>query len=124
MGPGEIKDKGQKAGKDDMKTIATFSILLTVSAALSACGGGGAAAPATASDAAAPAPVSVAAPAAPASVTAGYAAGSQQSVAFALLNTERVNRGFGSLTQNAALDQAANAHANFLAENGVQNGHL
>lgn len=103
-----------------MKSIAQFSFLLMTSAALAACGGGGAA-PATATGAAAPAPVT--APAAPAPVATGYAAGSQQGEAFALLNAERVRCGFGSLTQNAALDQAAGAHANFLAENGVQFGH-
>lgn len=106
-----------------MKSIATFSILLSVSAALSACGGGGGATPATAPGAAAPAPVAVAAPAAPAPVAAGYAAGSQQGEAFALLNAERSKCGFGTLNQSAALDRAANAHANFLAENGVQFGH-
>jgi uncharacterized protein YkwD len=94
-------------------TIAQFSFLLMTSAALAACGGGGGAA----------APAAVTVPAAPATVTAGYAAGSQQGEAFALLNAERSKCGFGTLNQSAALDKSAKAHANFLAENGVQFGH-
>jgi hypothetical protein len=39
LGPGEVEDKGQKARKDTMKSIA---FLLMTSAALKACGGGGA----------------------------------------------------------------------------------
>jgi uncharacterized protein YkwD len=106
-----------------MKSIATatFSILLTVSAALSACGGGGGAATPAAPGAASPAPAAVTAPAAPGA--AGYAANSPQGASFELLNSERSRCGFGSLMQNAALDQAAAAHARFLVERGVQYGH-
>ena len=106
-----------------MKSIAKFSVLLIAAAVLSACGGGGGAgapATATATGAAAPAPITL--PSAP--VAAGYAAGSQQGEAFALLNSERVKCGFGSLAKSAALDVAAGAHANFLAENGTQYGHF
>ena len=105
-----------------MKSIAKFSVLLIAAAVLSACGGGGGAgapAPATATGAAAPAPITL--PSAP--VAAGYAAGSQQGEAFALLNSERVKCGFGSLAKSAALDAAAGGHANFLAENGTSYGH-
>ena len=105
-----------------MKSIAQFSFLLITAAALAACGGGGGA-PANATGAASPAPAAVTVPAAPAPVATGYAANSQQGEAFALLNAERTKCGFGALIQNAALDKAAGAHANFLAENGVQFGH-
>jgi uncharacterized protein YkwD len=106
-----------------MKTIAQFSFLLMTSAALAACGGGGGAtAPATATGAAAAAPAPVTMPAAPAA-PATYVAGSEQDQAIKLLNVEREKCGFGSLTQDLKLDQAANAHAKFLVENGLSYSH-
>lgn len=97
-----------------MKTRKT-SVLLSLAAvaallALAGCGGGGgggAAAPAALStDAATVSPVV-------------HAAGSEELAAFQLLNAERERCGFGGLTQNAQLDAAAMAHANYQVINSV-----
>ncbi len=75
-----------------------ISILWSVAmlAALAACGGGGGE-----STTSAP-PQGVA-----------YTAGSEDLAVFTLLNAERERCGFGTLTQNAQLDAAARAHANY-----------
>jgi uncharacterized protein YkwD len=105
--------------KDYMKTSSTYLVLVIAAAALTACGGGGSAAPTTAAAAGAASPAPVAVPAAPPT----YAAGTEVAQAFALLNSERVACGFGALRQNVKLDQAADAHAKFLVENGLQYSH-
>lgn len=51
--------------------------------------------------------------------TATYAPGSPAAAAYAYLNAERQRCGFGLLAQNAQLDVAASAHANYLALNQV-----
>ena len=97
-----------------MKTRKT-SVLLSLAAVaallvLAGCGGGGgggAAAPATrTADATTVSPVA-------------HAAGSEELAAFQLLNAERERCGFGGLTQNAQLDAAARAHANYQIINSV-----
>jgi uncharacterized protein YkwD len=112
------------ARKMNMKHAAQFTFLLTVAAALTACGGGGGAVaptqdnPGAASPAPAQTPAVVAAP-----VPATYAAGTEEASVFALLNQERVQCGFGALKQDARLDQSAAAHAAFLVANGISWGH-
>lgn len=86
---------------------------------LAACGGGGGG---SSSGAGAP-PVTTTAPAptsTPISTTiapTSYPAGSQQLAAYTLLNQDRVACGFGSLVQDARLDQAAQAHVSWLLVN-------
>lgn len=78
-----------------MKTRNFFLLLTAVAlAGLTACGGGG-----------------DAGPAAP--------AGSEDLAAFTLLNAEREHCGFGKLAQNAQLDAAARAHADYQVINSV-----
>ena len=110
-----------------MKTIAQ-SFLFIAAASLSACGGGGGASAPTSNpgtSAAAPAPL----PPVPVTTvvtvpTIGtYTVGSEQANVFNLLNAERSRCGFGSLQQNAQLDQSAGEHATFLTENGTYWGH-
>lgn len=101
------------------KTLVYMAIAAACAAALVGCGGGGggstpAAAPATPT----PAPVSsgLVTSVAPASYTGDLAS------AFALLNAERQNCGFGLLAQSTVLDQAAAAHAGYSLRNNVS-GH-
>jgi len=96
-----------------MKTRKTSVVmaLATVAAlvALASCGGGGGGGSAS--------------PASPAAVTTvssvTYAAGSEELAVFNLLNAERERCGFGSMAQNAQLDAAASAHANYQVINSV-----
>lgn len=55
---------------------------------------------------------------------ASYAAGSDAAQAFARFNIERAHCGFGALTQNARLDQAAQAHLAYLQSNSVGLSHF
>lgn len=96
---------------------------LALAALLSACGGG--------SDSASP-PAQAAAPATaspnPSLVTSlgtapAYPADSEELAAFTLLNAERNRCGFGLLAQNAPLDAAARAHADYMIINSL-NSHL
>lgn len=104
-----------------------LTLLITIAAALTACGGGGGAdAPTTnnpgaASPAPAPTPAVVAAPVA---APALYAPGSEEANAFALLNQERTQCGFGALQQDSRLDKSAGSHAAFLVSNGISWGHF
>jgi len=50
--------------------------------------------------------------------TPQYAAGSAQIAAFQLLNRYRQQCGFAELTENRTLDQAAQAHATYMDDNG------
>jgi len=54
--------------------------------------------------------------------TPTYAAGSDQLAVYNLLNQERVNCGFGPLSQSTQLDQAAQAHAQWVVLNNTA-GH-
>lgn len=90
---------------------------LALTVLLAACGGGGSggsSAPATATPADQPPVGSVPAPT--------YSAGTEEVAAFQLLNAERSRCGFGLLAQNAQLDQAAQAHADWSLRND-QMGH-
>lgn len=49
-------------------------------------------------------------------------AGSEEQAAFALLNKERLNCGFGALARNSQLDTAARGHANWMLVNNAT-GH-
>jgi hypothetical protein len=51
-----------------------------------------------------------------------YGAGTEELAAYALLNNERSNCGFGLLAQNTKLDTAAAGHANYLLRNNYA-GH-
>ncbi len=53
---------------------------------------------------------------------ATYTAGSQEKAAYDYLNAERAKCGFGLLAQNAKLDVAAAAHANYIVTNNTY-GH-
>ena len=95
------------------------ALLAALTMALAACGGGGGGGgDSTAAGAAVPdvpAPPVVAAPA-PSSDVPGstYAAGSDALAAWTYLQRARVQCGFGALAQNAQLDAASRAHANYL----------
>ncbi|TDN59088.1 CAP domain-containing protein [Paraburkholderia sp. BL10I2N1] len=97
------------------KTTLT-ALAITAALALSACGGGGG----SSSDAsAASSPPSQTATSANVS-TPQYAAASAQLAVFNLLNQQRQQCGFPALTENTTLDQAAQAHAAYMGQNGAQ----
>jgi uncharacterized protein YkwD len=104
-------------------TLINIVYCVTAAAALTACGGGGgsAVAPTTNSVAATPAPLVATVVANVPAAT--YVAGGEEAAAFALLNAERKNCGFGLLSQDVKLDQSAGAHAKYLAVNGLNYGH-
>ena len=104
------------------------SVAITVLFLLTACGGGGGGGSTTVADAAAiaastapavPAAPAAASPPVPALVASSYAAGSEERDAFNLLNFERSQCGFGTLTQSLQLDAAARAHADYQILNSV-----
>ncbi len=105
------------------KSILAFSIV----AALSGCGGGG-----DNNSNSQPATGTPSTPTTPPVVTtdstvimvapAGNYADADRLAAYNYLNTQRVTCGFGALAQSAALDRAAQAHADFVATN-VDAGH-
>jgi uncharacterized protein YkwD len=103
-------------------TLINIVYFVTAAATLAACGGGGsAAAPTTSPVAATPAPlVATVVANVP---TATYVVASEEAAAFALLNAERKNCGFGLLSQDVKLDQSAGAHAKYLSVNGLNYGH-
>jgi len=92
------------------------AIALSISTLLTGCGGGGGGDTAAAVT---PAPVVPTTPVVEPSTivtavaTSTYATTSEEYAAFNLLNAERQRCGFGTLAQNAKLDQAALAHANW-----------
>jgi Cysteine-rich secretory protein family len=108
-----------------MKTKTTLiNIVYSIAAAasLTACGGGdGAVAPTTSPVAATPAPLVATTVANVPKAT--YTVASEEAAAFALLNAERANCGFGLLAQNPKLDQSAGSHAKYLVVNGLDFGH-
>ncbi|MEJ8852699.1 CAP domain-containing protein [Variovorax rhizosphaerae] len=107
------------------------SLVVTLSfVALVGCGGGGGGGGGIpfAPVASAPAAPADNAPVADASLVASiptgtYPATSEESSAFARLNSERQRCGFGTLAQNSMLDVAARGHANYLLANGAT-GHF
>lgn len=96
----------------------TFSLSLILSLGLVACGGGGGGAGVVSNPPShhdnSVTQVTVPIPASP------YLAGSAQSGGWNVLQTARKLCGFGVLTQNTQLDQAALAHANYLASESVR----
>jgi uncharacterized protein YkwD len=97
-----------------MKPIACFPFALTV--LVVACGGGGSSGGSTTAPTSNPSTIVASVPA------ANYAAGSQEKAAYDYLNAERAKCGFGLLAQNAKLDTAAAAHANYIVANNAY-GH-
>lgn len=99
----------------------TFTFMLSIlpavaaTAILSACGGGGGDAIAvTPAVTPAPAPIDSGASTIVQAITPPtYHLGTEELAAFDLLNAERLRCGFGALAQDAALDQAALAHADW-----------
>jgi len=106
------------------RTLATVSCLASATvllASLSACGGGGADAPPPPPPAPTPAPSPAPTPATPiaAQMTVptpvGYDA--ERLAAFNRLNEIRLSAGLGMVAQNAQMDQAAQAHADWMVTN-------
>ncbi len=102
-----------------MQNLSLYLLVCTV-LGLSACGGGGggdsasSSAASTAADAAA-----VSAAAASGTPTPAYVTGSEELAALNLLNAERSRCGFGQLAQQAQLDAAAKAHADYQIINNL-----
>lgn len=92
---------------------------LLAAGVLVGCGGGGGSTPTTA-PATPVAPTALAASLVTSVPAANYTG--EAAAAFALLNAERNNCGFGMLAQNAALDAAATAHADYAVINGSAAG--
>lgn len=111
-------------------TASAFAVASMV-AGLAACGGGGdgqssafviPAAPAVTPEVTAPPLYYASTIVTTAPVTPSYAAASEELAAFNLLNGERNNCGFGSVSQNTQLDTAARGHAQWQLRNNY-GGH-
>ena len=109
------------------KITGLTALAFAATLALAACGGGGGSSTPAASTSTASSPASASAPAAASSTqtatsanvaTPQFAANSAQLAAFNLLNQNRQQCGFAELTENTTLDQAAQAHATYMGENG------
>ena len=105
-----------------MKKNMKLGLTVLALAALAACGGGGG----STTPATTPVVSGPAIPAAPAvsnivttAPLSTYAAGTEELAAFSRLNAERNFCGFGVLAQNASLDKAALAHANWQIANNT-----
>lgn len=90
--------------------------LVSITAALAACGGG---TEIPAYNGNTYVPTNGATPLVTSVPTPSYAANSEELAAFNLLNAERQRCGFGLLAQNTHLDQASQAHADWILINGV-----
>lgn len=99
------------------KKSAQFAFTAVIAAVLVGCGGGSGGSTPAQSAAPTPAPTPVAANLVTSVPAANYTG--EPAAAFNLLNAERLRCGFGLLTQNAALDAAAMAHANYSKVNGI-----
>lgn len=95
-------------------------VAVAISAALlSACGGGGGGSATLGTNVSAPpaavtpTPVVLTSNIVTSAPAANYTTGSEEALAYALLNSERVACGFGALAQNTKLDDAARGHANW-----------
>ncbi|MFJ1260564.1 CAP domain-containing protein [Cupriavidus sp. CuC1] len=104
------------------RTILVLSLL----AVLSGCGGGGGGGDSTTSGSSQPTTPTVPVVTTDSTIVATAPAGTYSDTdklgAYNYLNAQRVTCGFGALAQNAALDKAAQAHADFIAKN-VDAGH-
>ncbi|MPW11241.1 CAP domain-containing protein [Paraburkholderia sp. CNPSo 3155] len=102
--------------KKNISTLTAISFAAVL--ALAACGGGGGGGDSSGSSnggSSASAPTGASAPSVTNLSTPQYAAGSAQLAAFNLLNQQRQQCGFSALQDNAALDQATQSHAQYLA---------
>lgn len=106
-----LKQIRNKEMKKPRRVIAAASML----AMLYACGGGGGEETGATPSDPAPADSSINSQV----PSSSYAAGSEELAAFNLLNAERIRCGFGALQQNAQLDQAALAHADWMLINNI-----
>ena len=97
---------------------------LSITLLLAACGGGGGGSTSTASTSStSSSSTGTAATVIPAGTTqtaSTYAAGSVQAAMFAQINAYRQTCGFPAVQQNTLLDQAAQNHASYMAQNGDQ----
>lgn len=104
-----------------------LALALVAMASLAACGGGGSSSTGTSGVAVSNPVFTPALPTVGNIVTtfqtALYGVASEEAKAFTLLNAERSQCGFGTLAQNAALDKAALAHANWQIANNTA-GHI
>ncbi|MFM0386945.1 CAP domain-containing protein [Paraburkholderia dipogonis] len=97
--------------------IALTAVSLAATMMLAACGGGGGGGNGGNATGAAPsAPAS--SPATGNVATPQYAASTAQLAVFTTLNQQRQQCGFPALTENTVLDQAAQAHAKYMGQNG------
>ena len=90
-----------------------YGLIAAVLALLSACGGGGGGGSTPVAAVAATATAAPSSPLITLVAASSYVNTSEEWAAFNLLNAERSRCGFGMLTQNAALDRASLAHANY-----------
>lgn len=111
-----------------MKSTTKVFTLLTITSALTACGGGGGGgAPVTAATSTSSVSTPTPAPAAGTIVSVvpptNFTPSSEEEATFLLLNQERGRCGFGLLAQSNKLDQAAKSHTIYLVKNGLQYAH-
>lgn len=115
-----------------MTNSATLAASIAAALLLTACGGGGGSAVSTDS---APGSTTTTTVATTTTTTvassivsnvnpANYGAGSNQRTAYDYLNAQRNACGFGLLQQSTQIDQAAQAHADYLSTNNVVNTHF
>ncbi|MBR8270445.1 CAP domain-containing protein [Burkholderia cenocepacia] len=104
-----------------LKTISLSALSVAAAIALAACGGGGdSGSTNSGSTGNNPNPSNPPSTSVPGTVdTPQYAAGSAQLAAMSLLNQYRTQCGFPALKQNTVLDQASQAHAQYM---GLNNG--
>ncbi|MFP4896623.1 CAP domain-containing protein [Paraburkholderia sp. EG304] len=103
--------------KKNISTLTAISFAAVL--ALAACGGGGGGGDSSGSSSAS-SPTGASAPSAVTNLTTPqYATGSFQLAAFNLLNQQRQQCGFSAVADNASLDTAAQAHAQYQATNNV-----
>ena len=113
----------ERVGTDTNRFLRISTLFATAAAlaALTGCGGGGSSAT-SAPPVATPSPAPAPAPSEPPPVlsvpTPTYAAGSERLAAYNRVNALRTMAGLGLVAQNAQLDQAAQAHAQYNARYG------
>lgn len=95
--------------------LAALAAALSLTSLLAACGGGGGGST-TSSGSTSTAATGI--PAGTTQATPTYAAGSAQLAMFQAINAYRQQCGFPALAQNTLLDQAAQNHTSYMAQNG------